>query len=639
MPGSLFSTWISKHRLRRYQRLVETIHEIQAAFRNYSRDQLRAQRLSLALQIRSGQSLEKIIPRSFALVREAARRAVAMEHFDVQLLGGCAMCEGHVAEMATGEGKTFAATLPLFVFALSGRGAHLVTANDYLAERDARWVQPIFELLGMSVGFIVQTSSEPERAAAYQSDLTYGTLREFAFDFLRNRLRRSQEQFSPTGTEAENLFSTHTAEQNRIERPYFLLVDEADSLLVDEARVPLIISLPCDHHPSLRKDCFLWAADTARSFQQHHDYELVPVSQTVRLTSSGRQKVREKLQPHLLVELTLQDAEDAVCRALAVRVNLHRDEDYLVADRQIRLIDEFTGRITYGRQLRHGMHQALEALEGVPVSKPQEPAARITVKDYVARYPRIAGMTGTAREVAGELNRHFNCRVDPIPPNRPCCRQILPVRIFQSSQDKYLALAEEVRAMTRQGRPVLIGTRTIQHSRSLSSFLDESGIGHALLNGVQDRAEADIISQAGQPARVTVATNMAGRGTDILISKEVRAAGGLHVIGTEFHESARIDRQLAGRAARQGDPGSFRQLACFEDSLLIEAWGREIAAQLRQEARTGVGTGYQISLFRKAQRDLEKRQRRDRALLYESERRRRMRNIEMGRDPWLDDLH
>jgi preprotein translocase subunit SecA len=562
-----------------------------------------------------------------------------MEHFDVQLLGGCAMAEGHIAEMATGEGKTITATLPLFLFSLYERGAHLVTANDYLAERDANWVRPMFDLLGMSVGSIVQNSSESERARAYQCDLTYGTLREFAFDFLRDRLRSSQDHHSPALTEPEEIFSTPSSKRSRIDKPFFLLVDEADSLLIDEARTPLIISLPCDYIPALSDECFLWAADAVRSFRETRDYELDSATRTVHLTSAGRERLRTQLLPDRLVDLTLQDAEEAICRAIAARINFRRDEDYLIADDQIRLIDEFTGRITFGRQLRHGMHQALEALEGITLTKAQEPAARITVRDFAARYPHIAGMTGTASEVSRELKTHFDCRVVPIPTNRPCCREILPVQIFESSREKHFAIAEEVRSLTGKGRPVLIGTRTIQHSHSLSEFLNESGIEHSLLNGVQDRDEADIISQAGQRDSVTVATNMAGRGTDILLSDEVRAAGGLHVIGTEFHESARIDRQLAGRAARQGDPGSFRQMACFEDSLLVEAWGREVASELRQSARNGFRLRYAVSLFRQAQRDLERRHRRERALLFESERQRQTRNLEMGRDPWLDDVH
>jgi preprotein translocase subunit SecA len=639
MFDSLTSSWITKRRLGRYRRLIKTVHKIQAGFLSWSDEELRAERLSLSLQARSGVQREKFLPRSFALIRESARRTVSMEHYDAQLLGGCALAEGYIAEMATGEGKTFTATLPLFLYSLFGRGAHLVTANDYLAERDAEWVRPIFELLGVQVGSILQQSSDAERALAYQADITYGTLREFTFYFLREQLSRSQIDHSRSSNDdrARNRISPERRFPS--DPPFFLLVDEADSLLIDEARTPLIISLPSEHDPTFGEGCFFWANHIASKLALSSDYELDPKARSVRLNQAGKQSVREKLSLTQLRNLTLQEAEEAVCRALVAQKYFCRDEHYVIDDDEVQLIDSFTGRIAVGRKLRQGVHQAIEVREGLPLTKTQEPAARMTVNDYTSRYHHLAGMTGTASEVSTAMKKYYDCRVLPIPTIRPCRRDILSVQIFETTQEKYCAIAAEILVLIEEGRSVLIGTRTIQHSLSLSEHLNNSGIEHLLLNGVQDVNEADIISQTGQPSRVTVATNMAGRGTDIHLSDQVREAGGLHVIGTEFHESARIDRQLAGRAARQGDPGSFRQMASFEDSILIDAWGEEVATKLTQDARKGFRVSYAASLFRQAQQDLERRQRHQLLLMLESERRRSVQNIEMGRDPWLDSVY
>jgi preprotein translocase subunit SecA len=632
MFDSLISSWLTKRRLSRYRRLIKAEHQIQADFLPMSDEELRAEQMSLSMQARSGVQREKFLPRSFALVRESARRTVGMEHYDAQLLGGCAMAEGYIAEMATGEGKTFTATLPLFLYSLFGRGAHLVTANEYLAERDAEWVRPIFELLGMQVGSIVQESNDSERALAYQADITYGTLREFTFYFLREQLSRS-------GSETRTESRVAHKRRSPSDPPFFLLVDEADSLLIDEARTPLIISLPSEHDPTFNEDCFRWANHMTGDLTLFSEYELDPKARSVRLNQAGKQKVRELLPMRQLVNLTLQEAEEAVCRALVAQEFFCRDEHYVIDADEVQLIDSFTGRIAVGRKLRHGVHQAIEVREGLPLTNTQEPAARMTVNDYTSRYHHLAGMTGTASEVSTAMKKYYDCRVLAIPTIRPCGREILPVQIYETTQDKYRAITAEVLALIEAGRSVLIGTRTIQHSLALSEHLNNSGIEHLLLNGVQDSDEADIVSQTGQPSRVTVATNMAGRGTDIHLSDQVREAGGLHVIGTEFHESARIDRQLAGRAARQGDPGSFRQMASFEDSILIDAWGEEVAGNLMEGAQKGFRVKYAVSLFRQAQQDLERRQRHQLLLMLESERRRSVQNIEMGRDPWLDSVY
>lgn len=639
MSVNVLTRWKNHRLFRRAARWLPAIYRAQEEFSALPDERLTAASRSLALQVRSGEPLPSLVPRAFGLVREAARRTFGMEHFDVQLLGGAALVEGWVAEMMTGEGKTLTATLPMYLRAAFGHGAHLVTANDYLAGRDAAWVRPLFALLGLSVGVIVQESSPAERQAAYACDITYGTLKEFAFDFLRDRLARSEETGPLGDGPVGGLFSgADKTSAGRFDRPWFLLVDEADSQLIDEARTPLIISAPVENHPALSAECFQWAANVHPQFERGRDFNSVPNSKDIRLTDAGRDLVRMLLPHGRLAEVTPRDAEQAVCRAIRAERSFHRDEHYIVAEEEILLVDQLTGRTTPGRQLRDGLHQALQAREGVPVTPPLEPAARITVSQFVSRYRHVAGMTGTARESTDEFRRIYHLPIAPIPTNRPCRRMVFDTRIFATLAEKHAFLVEEVEEMTSRGRPVLIGTRTIRHSRELSDHLNACGVEHALLNGVQDADEAEIVARAGQSACVTVATNMAGRGTDIPLAEDVIASGGLHVVGTEFHESPRIDRQLAGRSARQGDPGSFRQLASFEDSLPVEAWGEGTASELRAAAAGEFSVPYAVSIFRKAQRDVVRRHRRERSLLIESERRRRERNTAMGRDPWLDDL-
>lgn len=624
------SKWTSQRCLKRYAQIIRKISKQQDIYRQFNQSQLIAEKLSLSLKARSGTASGEVMLKTFALVREATRRVYGIEHYDVQLVGGCAITEGHIAEMATGEGKTLTATLPLAVHSLNQRGAHLATANDYLAARDAEWVQPIFEILGLTVGVVTQSSSTPERLRAYQADITYGTLQEFAFDFLRGRLKQSQQ--NPTNSQA-----SQDSSLLRIESPFFLLVDEADSLLIDEARTPLIISLP-QEHPLYTEECFRWAAEMVELFEENLDYQQDPQRRILQLTTSGRSRLRHLLSAETLKTLTLFEAEEAILRAINAKLRFTRNEHYIVADGEVRLIDQHTGRITTGRKLRQGMHQAIEAREQLKVTKPQVTAGRITVKEFSNRYHYLSGMTGTASEVSAELKSHYSCQVISVDTHRPCLREVMPLRIFATTEEKYAFITDETKELIQRKRPVLIGTRTIQHSLSLSQHLQDSGIEHTILNGVQDQDEAEIIRSAGQDSRVTVATNMAGRGTDIELSQSVSESGGLHVIGTEFHESSRIDRQLAGRSARQGDPGSFRQLASFEDSLFAEAWGEKVAEQLFASAQKGFDLSYAVRLFRRAQIDLERRHQNERRLLFASEEQRIKLNLDLALDPWLNTL-
>lgn len=622
--------WNTQSRLKRYAQIVRKILRQQNEYRHLDQNQLVAERLSLSLKARSGSRPAELILKTFSLVREATRRVYGIEHYDVQLLGGCAISEGQIAEMATGEGKTLTATLPLAVYSLYQRGAHLATANDYLASRDSEWVRPIYEVLGLTVGVVTQDSSYPERSRAYQSDITYGTLQEFAFDFLRGRLKQLSE-------DQANFNSYSDPDLSRIERPFYLLVDEADSLLIDEARTPLIISLP-QEHPLYTQECFRWAEGLVGQFEENEDYQYDPQRRMLQLTPSGRKRLRNLLPADILKVLTLFDAEEAILRAIQAKTRFNPFEHYIVIDGEVRLIDQHTGRITTGRKLRQGLHQAIEAREQLELTKPQVTAGRITVKEFANRYLHLSGMTGTANEVSRELKSHYSCPVFPVSTNRPCRREVLPIQIFATTGEKYRFISNKILELIGQHRPVLIGTRTVQHSLSLSQHLQELGIEHTVLNGVQDLDEAEIICSAGQKANVTVATNMAGRGTDIELSESVGEAGGLHVIGTEFHESSRIDRQLAGRAARQGDPGSFQQLACFEDSLLAEAWGNDVAEQLLESVNQGFEHGYALRLFQRAQADLELRHQKERQLLFASEAQRIDLNRDLALDPWLNTL-
>jgi preprotein translocase subunit SecA len=620
-------------------RLVPQIKAIGAEFRDQNDQELRKRSLSLKYRARSGERISRLLPEAYALVREAARRTLDMEHFDVQLLGGIALFHRSIAEMVTGEGKTLTATLPLYLRALAGKGAHLATVNDYLARRDAEWMMPIYQLLGLSVGVVQTQMSQPQRRKAYASDITYGTAKEFGFDFLRDRLLlREAGQGAGGGPVGGFAAASRSGGDQPVQRdPFFVLVDEADSVLIDEARTPLIISAMPGETEKITACCYDWSASVVDEFVDDEDYEYDHEKKKLELTGEGRQRVRLLSKPELMNSVGLVDIYEYIERAVKVNREFQRDYHYVVREGEIIIVDESTGRLAEGRKWRAGIHQAIEAREKVKVTVPTGQAARITVQDYFLRYQHLAGMTGTALTSARELRKIYRLPVVSVPTNRPVRRTRLPNCVYGTNADKWQAVIDEIRALHAEGRPVLIGTRSIDRSELLARLLDQEGIEHQVLNAHRIAEEADIIAAAGQPNRVTVSTNMAGRGTDIKLGEAMAELGGLHVICTELHDSARIDRQLMGRCGRQGDPGSIRQYLALDDDILLAGFGPSKAERLKAVGANGRGNLKRLRrLFLRAQKRVERRNYRGRRMLLHYEKEKRKMQREMGQDPYLD---
>jgi preprotein translocase subunit SecA len=626
-------------RLRRWANLLPKITALEPELQQLGDEQLRKRSLSLRYRAKSGEPLSKLLVEGYALVREAGRRTLNMRHFDVQLLGGIAIFHRSIIEMQTGEGKTLTATLPMYLHALAGKSCHLATVNDYLARRDAQWMEPIYKALGMTVGIIETQMTQPQRRKAYACDVTYGTAKEFGFDFLRDRLllrRISEGQTDLLG----GMLGKGQVESNEkpVQRdPYFALVDEADSILIDEARTPLIISALPTEEQQLAVECYKWATSVIKEFVEDEDYEYDHEKKTAELTREGRQKVRLLSKPSEMDTVGMVNIYQYIERAILVDREYHLDQQYVVRDGEIVIVDEFTGRLSEGRKWRDGIHQAVEAKQGVEVTVETGQAARITVQDFFLRYEHLAGMTGTAMGSARELRRIYRCHVMPIPTNRPAIRKRLPDRVFGVSDAKWAAIVEEILQMHAEGRPVLIGTRTIDKSEHLSKLLHAAGVEHEVLNANHVEAEADIVAGAGKRGKVTVSTNMAGRGTDIKLGEGVHDLGGLHVICTEMHDSSRIDRQLIGRCGRQGDPGTFRQYLALDDDLLLAGLGPDKSIKYKELGEQSDGPFDALGrLFRKAQRKVERRHFSQRKSLMYFEKERKKTQRQMGQDPYLD---
>jgi preprotein translocase subunit SecA len=625
-------------RLARWALLVPKIERWENEAAEVAPDQLRKQSLSLRYRAKSGEPLDRLLPEAFALARVAAQRAIGLRHYDVQLVGGAAMHFGCVAEMQTGEGKTLTATLPLYLNALLGKGVHLATANDYLARRDAEWMRPVYEALGLTVGVVEAQMPQDARRKAYASDITYGTAKEFGFDFLRDRLLLRSRQDGQADFVGGLLGKgpRANAEQPVQRGQYYLLVDEADSLMIDEARTPLIIgALPGDQ-AKVAEACYQWAAKVASRFAEGEHYQYKHDKKAVELTTAGRQLTRALPKPPDLNTVGIVPIYEYVERAIKVARDFQRDREYVIRNGEIVIVDEFTGRLGEGRKWRAGIHQAIEAKEGVKVTVDTGHAAQITVQELFSRYERLAGMTGTAVSSARELKRVYRTPVVPVPTNRRCIRRPRPTLIFGTTDDKWAAIVEEVLNVHAEGRPVLIGTRSIDKSEQLSQLLRATGIEHQVLNAKHLAAEAEIVKQAGQSGKVTVATNMAGRGTDIHLGAGVAELGGLHVICTEMHDAARIDRQLIGRCARQGDPGTYRQFLALDDEILAAGYGPKKAARLKARGHKSHGPPGSARLFRRAQRRVEKKHYRDRRKLMYFVKQRKKMLTQMGQDPYLD---
>lgn len=628
----------AKRKLAGWSKLLPKIASFEPGLQELDDEALRKQSLALRYRAKSMEPLDSLLPEAYALVREAGRRRLGMRHFDVQMLGGIAMHFHSVAEMQTGEGKTLTATLPMYLNALDGKGAHLATVNDYLASRDAKWMKPVYELLGMTVGVIESQMPQTQRRKEYQADIIYGTAKEFGFDFLRDRLLLRRIREGQVDVVAGMMSGDSSAGDKPVQRSAnFALVDEADSILIDEARTPLIISALPTEAEKAAVACYTWSASVAKEFEEDEHFDFDHIKQTVELTAAGRQLVRRLPKPDVLDTIGMFTIYEFIERSIKVAKVFHLDRQYVIRDGEIVIVDEFTGRLAEGRKWRDGIHQAIEAQEGVDVTVQTGQAARVTIQDFFLRYARLSGMTGTALSSAREMRRIYKLNVIPIPTNRPIARKRLPDIVTGTAETKWEGIAQEVREVHAQGRPVLIGTRSIDKSHILSKLLTADGIPHQVLNANHIAAEAEIVAEAGKTGKVTVSTNMAGRGTDIKLGEGVHDLGGLHVIATEMHDSARIDRQLFGRCGRQGDPGTIRQYLSLDDDILLSGLGPKKSKKLKALGeRAKGGMKGMASYFRKAQRKIERRHFSDRKMLLYYEKERKKMQQQMGQDPYLD---
>ena len=635
-PAINASTW----------KLVDRIDSLAAEMEKLDDVALKRLGRSLSYRAKAGESVDSLLVDTFAATREAGRRRLSMRHYDVQLLAGVALVNGAIVEMQTGEGKTLVATLPLVLYALAGKGAHLATVNDYLARRDAEWMEPIYEALGMKVGIVESQMDFDDRRKAYACDVTYGTAKEFGFDFLKDRLM-NREIVEGRGDLGAMLAGQEGASGPRLmQRPYwFALVDEADNVLIDEARTPLIIASPPGEAQAAQQALFRFAALAAERLVVDEDFEADVQKQTCELLGGGRSKVRALDRPAALDATSLLAIYDAVERALKARQFFRRDRQYVVREGKIVIIDEFTGRAAEGRTWRDGLHQAVEAKEELEVTVPSGHAARITIQDLFARWPHLAGMTGTIATSAKEIARTYDVAVAAVPTHRPAVRERLSPVVCSDYRTKIERIIAEIAEMHALGRPVLVGTRSIDKSEDISTLLTARGLTHTVLNARQIAREAEIVAQAGQLGQITVSTNMAGRGTDIKLGPGVEELGGLHVICTELHDSARIDRQLVGRCGRQGDPGTWRQYVALDDEILVAGYGprraKRVASRLRGAlGNAGIADGSVaerfLKFFKRAQERVEARHVRQRRILEYVERQRSEAHIQMSQDPYLD---
>ena len=543
----------NERELKKIQPVVEKISALEPRMQAMSDDELKAQTQPFKDRLNTGESLDDILPEAFAAVREASVRTLGMRHFDVQLIGGMVLHQGKIAEMKTGEGKTLAATLPAYLNALSGKGVHIVTVNDYLARRDTEWMGHIYKFLGLSVGCILHGLDDKERKAAYGADITYGTNNEFGFDYLRDNMK----------------FDSDALVQKT---PNFAIVDEVDSILIDEARTPLIISGPAEKST----DLYHLVNGIIPRLVAESDFTVDEKARSVVMTEEGMAKAEKMLKVDNLYDPKNIELLHHVNQGLKAYTLFKRDVDYIVKNGEVIIVDEFTGRLMPGRRYSEGLHQALEAKENVKIENENQTLATITFQNYFRMYNKLAGMTGTADTEAAEFKKIYNLDVMVIPTNQKMIRTDNSDVIYKTRKEKYDAALEEIIELHKKGQPVLVGTISIDVSESFSEKLKKRGIKHTVLNAKNHEKEAEIIAMAGQKSGVTISTNMAGRGTDIVLGEGVTELGGLHILGTERHESRRIDNQLRGRSGRQGDPGSSRFFLALEDDLLRIFGGERI---------------------------------------------------------------
>lgn len=575
--GSLAPRLVSGAELRRLGRIVRCVEDCEPRLAAMSDARIRQTAEDLRARLVSARADRATLSLAFALAREAAHRHAGMRHFPVQILGGAVMMNGALAEMQTGEGKTLTALLPAVSAALMGRPVHVVTVNDYLAERDAELLQPVYRALGLSTGTVRHGQSPSERQHAYDCDVTYCSNKELVFDYLRDRQFLGSRRASARLL-MDELFRPPAAGQSRrllLRGLHFAIVDEADSVLVDEARTPLILSGSQDRSHD-DEAVYETALHLARKLVAGEDFRVLANEKAVRLTQTGERRIAELASRLDGLWVIRRAREELVQQALSALHVFHRDTQYIVNEGKVQIVDEYTGRVMPDRSWEHGLHQLIEAKEQCAITKRSHTLARITYQRFFRRYLHLCGMTGTAMETSGEMRAVYGLRVVPIPTNRPLRRTNKGTHVLRTAETKWRAVVDAALAGTRQGRAVLIGTRSVEASEHVGHLLSAAGLESVVLNARQDRLEAHIIAEAGQPRRVTVATNMAGRGTDILLHPAVRDAGGLHVILTEYHESRRIDRQLFGRAGRQGDPGSYESIVALDDELFQRFAGRRL---------------------------------------------------------------
>jgi preprotein translocase subunit SecA len=554
--------------LKKIQPIIDKTNAFEPQIKALSDEQMAQETIRLKERIGNGESMNDLLPEAFALVREASVRTLGMRHFDVQLIGGIALHNGTIAEMKTGEGKTLMSTLPAYLNALSGKGVHIVTVNDYLAKRDAEWMSQVYNFLGLSVGAILHDMGDQERKDAYNCDITYGTNNEFGFDYLRDNMK----------------FDRKSLAQRELN---YAIVDEVDSILIDEARTPLIISGPAE-----KSTHFYTQVNTIiPAFKKDQDYTLDEESKSVALTEAGIARGEDLLKVDNLYDPANIEILHHLNQALKAHTLFKKDTDYIVKNNQVVIVDEFTGRLMTGRRYSEGLHQALEAKENVKIENENQTLASITFQNYFRMYDKLSGMTGTAETEAPEFKKIYGLDVLVIPTHQPMVRDDFPDMIYKTKKEKYEAAIKEIIRLHRKGQPVLVGTISIDVSEDMSRQLKKRGIKHNVLNAKHHKAEAEIVANAGQRAAVTISTNMAGRGTDIVLGEGVKELGGLHILGTSRHESRRIDNQLRGRSGRQGDPGSSRFYLSLEDDLLRIFGGDRIHAVMD---RLGVEEGEHI---------------------------------------------
>jgi preprotein translocase subunit SecA len=569
------------------QQRVEAVSALEPEMEKLSDAELRAKTDEFRGRLAEGETLEDLLPEAFAVVRETSRRTLGMRPFDVQIMGGIVLHEGKIAEMKTGEGKTLAATMPVYLNALEGKGVHVVTVNDYLARRDAGWMGEIYTFLGLEVGLVQESMDFNERKVAYHSDITYGTNAQFGFDYLRDNIATSTDQL--------------------VQRELnFGIVDEVDSILVDEARTPLIIS----GMPESAADIYYRFAAIIPRLKNGEDYEVDEKKQQVAPTESGVEKVEKALGIENLYDDVNTNLVNHLNQALRAQTLFHKDDEYIVQDGQVYIVDEFTGRVLEGRRYSEGLHQAIEAKEGVEIKEENQTVATITIQNFFRMYDKLSGMTGTAATEADEFMHTYKMEVVSIPTHKEMIRDDKDDLVYKTEKSKFRATVEDIVERNKKGQPVLVGTVSVDVSERLSALLKRRGIPHNVLNAKQHEREAEIIVEAGEKGAVTIATNMAGRGTDIKLGEGVAEVGGLYVLGTERHEARRIDNQLRGRSGRQGDPGESRFYLSFEDELLRLFGGQKmqgIIERIGLEEDVPIEAGVISNSVRRAQEQVESR--------------------------------